>query len=103
MNWEEFETAFKELQERKLALMRDKNADYAGRADVFANFRGIAAATLQTPEQTFLHFMACKIVRLANLFKSGEAPANESIQDSAIDLANYADLLAVFISAHKCK
>ena len=97
MNWQEFEASFKELQKRKLALMRGKSDDYAGPDDRFANFKGMGAATLLSPEQTILVMIACKITRLANLLRSGNPPNNESIADSAIDMANYADLFAIYI------
>lgn len=96
MNWQRFEAAFQDLQERKLELLRKKNSDYASREDVFWNFGQIAELAGVTLEQTFLVFLACKLARLGNLLKSSKEPQNESIEDSLVDLSNYADLLAVF-------
>ncbi|MBW2093294.1 MAG: hypothetical protein JRI80_00260 [Deltaproteobacteria bacterium] len=101
MNWAEFETAFADLQQRKLALMRGKSDDYARPEDRFWNFKAMAGATLRKPEQTILSMIAVKLTRLANLFEQRTPPKNEPVLDSVIDMANYCDLLALYLDVCK--
>lgn len=74
-----------------------KGDDYAG-ADRLANFKTVAAICKISPEQDCLAMIATKVARLGTLFQSDTSPKNESIQDSILDLANYALLLSMVVT-----
>lgn len=48
-------------------------------------------------EKSFLHEINKKALRLKSLLLSGKKPANESIEDTCIDLINYAAFLYAFL------
>jgi len=72
-----------------------KGNDYANK-NVLSNFVTAAAICQITPEQQCLSLIATKIARLGVLL-SGVEPKNEAIDDSVIDLINYAFLLHCII------
>ena len=84
-----------------IAVMRDimfkKGNDYAGQ-DRLSNFKHGGAICGISAEQHCLALIATKVARLGSLLSSGKTPNNESINDSCIDLANYALLLDMILS-----
>ena len=74
--FELFENATKEM----LALYKSKDADYGGSVRM----------TRKIMPNAILIRLYDKINRLKSLLESGKAPNNESIEDTLIDLANYA-------------
>ena len=72
--------------------MIGKGNDYAN-TDRLSNFKLAGTICGLSPEQNCLSLIATKVARLGVLLKSGVAQ-NESIEDSILDLANYAVLLA---------
>lgn len=77
-----------------------KNADYAGRADddPFANFTRVEAMGIATTEQGFLTRMTDKLSRLATFAEAGMLQVkDESVLDTALDLANYCILFAAYV------
>lgn len=97
----EFSTTLKQMEK----LHIKKNDDYATDANPFFNFDRVTemVALFQQPsDKTYAHFIANKFARLAVLLNSKDKePQNESIQDSLIDLANYAILWKCDISRRK--
>jgi len=85
----------KELYDKKMDIIQKKNHDYAKQWDVFSNFEYCAKVANIPIEKVMLVFIAVKIARLTELFDKKEA-LNESIEDTLIDLSNYADLLYVY-------
>lgn len=80
-----------------LDLMREtvtsKANDYADDDDVYSNFGGAAYLAGVTVEQAFMVLIGVKVERLRQLM-SGKIANHESIDDTLLDLANYAALLA---------
>ena len=69
-----------------------KGNDYANE-DRLSNFKLAGAICGLSAEQNCLSLIATKVARLGVLLKSNTPAENESIEDSLIDLANYAVLL----------
>lgn len=78
-------------------IIASKWDDYAW-ADRLSNFKTVAAICKISPEQDCLALIGTKVARLWTLFQCDSSPKNESIQDSIIDLANYAMLLSMVVS-----
>ena len=72
-------------------LVEAKAHDYADDGNVFSNFEGAARLTGLTPAQVFHVMLGIKMERIRQLM-SGKNPKFESIEDSLMDLANYAAL-----------
>lgn len=72
-------------------IILKKGNDYAT-TDRLSNFKRAGEICNLTPQQNCLSLIATKVARLGVLL-SGKVPDNESIEDSLIDLANYAALL----------
>lgn len=72
-------------------IILKKGNDYAT-TDRLSNFKMAGEICNLTPQQNCLSLIATKVARLGVLL-SGKVPDNESIEDSLIDLANYAALL----------
>lgn len=85
---------------RKMADIHDKKSeDYASAEDRYSNFKFAAeCARLFTDplDQVFASLIGVKLARLGELRSSGKTPNHESIQDTRVDLANYAALWASF-------
>jgi len=72
-------------------LVEAKAHDYADDGNVFSNFEGAARLTGLSPAQVFHVMLGIKMERIRQLM-SGKNPKFESIEDSLMDLANYAAL-----------
>lgn len=82
-----------------LGIHKSKSEDYVGTSDTFANFTDAAYLVNQFTDpidQVFATLIGIKISRLGSLSREGKAPNNESMQDTRIDLANYAALWAAY-------
>lgn len=73
-------------------LLISKAADYTDGADQFSNFLKTGNMTGLGPEGSFKVLIATKVVRIMELTGSGRDPRNESVEDTLLDLANYAVL-----------
>lgn len=100
MKQSEYLEAFKALSERKYAITAAKNADYADSEDAFKNFRMIEAMTEGKigVADGILVRMTDKMQRIANLLHRDAQVADEKIQDTLLDLSNYADILHIYLS-----
>lgn len=81
-----------------VATSKRKNADYAGDDDPFANFRLVEKLGICSVETGILVRMTDKMARITNLLKEGKVNQvkDESVDDTLIDLANYAVILAAY-------
>ena len=81
-----------------VSITAKKNADYTGTTnDAFANFR-------KRGELGFLVRMDDKLSRMESFIQRGTYQvADESFEDTCLDLANYAILLAGFMRAKKAE
>ena len=103
MTSKEFELYHIEMCKRMVALSVAKNHDYAGfGGDAFSNFTVVERAGIASTEQGFLTRMMDKISRVNSFVKQGVLNVkDESIEDTLIDLANYAVLMAGYIKSKK--
>lgn len=97
MNKDEQLKHFDATVARMRAILESKGDDYAG-ADRLSNFKNVGAMVRTSPETSCLDKIATKVARLGTLFASSDAPKNESIEDSVLDLANYAILLHMIVA-----
>lgn len=89
--------AFKALHTKWEEIMIAKNSDYSSENDVFKNFNGSELIWVSA-EQAILVRMMDKMTRIWNLLTKEAAVKDESIQDTLLDLSNYAILLSIMIS-----
>jgi len=86
--------SFKHIQERQLEIMIAKNSDYSSNEDALKNFR--SSELIWVPaEQAILVRMMDKMSRIWNLLTKEAEVKDESIQDTLLDLSNYAILLSI--------
>lgn len=82
--------AFDDVVSQMLAVHRDKSHDYANQNNAYANFERQAGITNTSVDMVFFNAIAIKIARLTELVGNSKEPKNESIDDTILDLANYA-------------
>lgn len=73
-----------------------KGNDYAN-TDRLSNFKLAGSIAGGSAETNCLNLIATKVARLGVLLNSEGVPNNESIEDSILDLANYAVLLNMIL------
>lgn len=78
--------------------MLSKGDDYANE-DRLSNFKLAGNIAGTGAELNCLNLIATKVARLGTLLnQQNQKPKNESIEDSLLDLANYATLLSMLIN-----
>lgn len=82
-----------------LAIARNKNADYAGNGDPFANFRLCEGIGVSLPRGILVRKQD-KMARMSNLLERPPQVADETLIQTCIDDAMYSLILAVFIKMH---
>jgi hypothetical protein len=87
---------FTKMVEQMHKILISKGGDYANE-DRLSNFKLAGSIIGLTPEMNCLSLIATKVARLGVLLNSDKDPNNESINDSIIDLANYAVLLSMIV------
>lgn len=92
----------RELYDRNIQVLRDKNEDYAGAGDAFKNFRACERHGVALGMGIVVR-MEDKMARLGNLLQKEPAVVGESLLDTALDLANYAVLLAIWWEYERSK
>ena len=97
MNKQEQEKHFDKVTEKMRETMLSKGNDYAN-ADRLSNFKLAGNISGLNAELNCLSLISTKVARLGVLLNSKEKPNNESVNDSVLDLANYAVLLSMILS-----
>lgn len=102
MKQEELFKFHAEMADRALEICRKKNNDYTsaagGGSDPFANFSRVESMGVTTTEQGFLVRMTDKMSRLSTYASLGRLEVeDETVEDTLLDLVNYAILLAAFM------
>lgn len=97
MTKQEQEAFFKSFVSAQEQVLLSKGDDYAN-TDRLSNFKLAGSIAGGSAQINCLNLIATKVARLGVLLNSGKQPNNESIQDSVLDLANYAVLLAMILS-----
>jgi len=94
MHIDDFLAQHQRLCDEARALSRAKGHDYSGTADTLKNLKLAGAAGLCTPEQGVVVRLLDKLSRLAELDRpeNQASVADESIQDTILDIINYACL-----------
>ena len=85
-------------------LMKKKNADYAGRGgfEPFANFTRVESMGICSTERGMLVRVTDKMSRLSSFVESGKLEvANESFEDTIVDVINYMVLLHSYLKDKK--
>lgn len=104
MNREELLKYHQTLCSKAFALMQKKNADYAGRSgeEPFANFTRCEAMGICKTEAGMLVRMTDKMSRLSSFVESGTLQVkDESVEDTCLDLINYAVLFYSYLQGKK--
>jgi len=96
MNQQEQEKHFNEMIDKMRNIMLSKGNDYANE-DRLSNFKLAGNISGLNAELNCLSLIATKVARLGVLLGSDKTPMNESVQDSVLDLANYAILLSAIL------
>lgn len=78
-----------------------KNQDYTGNTtDPFANFKIVEHIGITSTEIGFLTRMSDKLARISSIVQTGQVVVlDESVQDTLLDLANYAALFAGYLKS----
>ena len=76
----------------QMQVLLSKSRDYAT-DDVLSNFKLAGAISGISAERNCLSLIATQVARLGVLLSAVDPPANESITDTLMDLANYSILL----------
>jgi hypothetical protein len=82
---------FNEFHYKQRDVLMKKRQDYA-QVDVLSNFKTAGAIVGVSSEVQALSMIAVKVARLGVLL-NGKDAVNEPVEDSMLDLANYAFLL----------
>jgi len=94
MTKEEQQIFFDEYINKMRDVLLNKGDDYAN-ADRLSNFKMAGQIAGGNAQLNCLNLIATKVARLGVLLNTQDKPKNESINDSIMDLANYAMLLAM--------
>ena len=103
MTQSEYFEFHKSMTQRMEQIAKSKNHDYSGFDDSpFANFMVVEKIGIASTEQGFLTRMMDKISRVNSFVKQGTLNvADEKIEDTLMDLANYAILMAGYLRSKK--
>lgn len=104
MKTTEYLSFHKEVCDKMHEITVAKNHDYSGFSDddPFANFRVVELCGIASVEQGFLTRMMDKMSRVNSFVKQGVCNVkDEKIEDTLLDLANYAILMSAFIQSKK--
>ena len=94
MTKQEQEDFFDEYINKMRDVLLNKGDDYAN-VDRLSNFKMAGQIAGGSAKTNCLNLIATKVARLGVLLNTEDKPKNESINDSIMDLANYALLLAM--------
>ena len=105
MNKKEYMAYHLECCTKMHEITKKKNADYTGETDdPFFNFSRVEAVGIASTEQGFLTRMIDKISRITTFAQKGVLlVADESIEDTLLDLSNYCILMSGYIKSKKDK
>jgi hypothetical protein len=87
-------------------LMEKKNTDYAGRSgtEPFANFTRVESMGICSTERGMLVRLTDKMSRLSSFVEAGKMEvANESFEDTIVDVINYMVLLHSYVKDKNAK
>lgn len=82
------EMMFKDIVECMYKTYEKKNKDYGDSFDILCNKFGLVAAAIPLNN---------KVERINSLIKNNKSYVNESMEDSLLDLANYAIMTLIYL------
>ena len=82
-------------------VQRAKNHDYSGVVDPFANFELVEKFGVCSTEEGIVVRMTDKLSRISRLLKGDAKVLDEKVEDTLIDLANYAIILKCYMEAKR--
>jgi hypothetical protein len=98
MDSKEFLVEHKAICEKMHETTQKKNSDYCGTSgDPFKNFKLVSELGITDAETAIAVRMSDKMARIASFLQKGSLlVADETVEDTCIDLANYAIILALW-------
>lgn len=100
MNQPEFIESIRKSFETGLELIKLKNNDYGGPVDPFKNFH--LSEMIGVPiERAILVRISDKLARISNILDIKASVKNETIEDTLLDLINYAAILKAYLESKK--
>lgn len=87
----------KNISKKDMAILKQKNNDYATNDNCFANFQTSELFGLITTDQAIASRMLDKMKRICNLLGKEASVQDETIQDTLSDLRNYSTLLEIYL------
>lgn len=104
MTRDEFLAYLKATHEKMLQVVEQKNHDYCGDANPFGNFMACEALGIAEAEKGILVRLVDKFKRIITFVNTGVLKvADEKVEDTCIDAANYFLILAALIHSKKMK
>lgn len=101
MTFEEQKIALVQINEKADSIMLRKGNDYASNADRLSNFKDAARIANITVDKQFLSLIATKVARLGQLTNVKDSIEFESVEDTLLDLRNYATLYIMYLQESK--
>ena len=96
----EFEHTINEM----LEITTRKNHDYStteSNWDAYKNFKMVEELGITSVEKWILVRMTDKLTRISNLLDKEWLVSDEKIEDTLLDLANYAIILKIYLTYHE--
>lgn len=98
MNTEQFIDALDDNYNEAMQIIEKKNGDYADDEDPFQNFKFIERSGFLATEEGIAVRMTDKLQRILNLIqKDSREVEDERIDDTLLDLMNYANIMLVYL------
>lgn len=93
----------KAMCDKMVEITKAKNADYTGAGDdPFANFKIVQTFGCVNVEQGFFTRMCDKMSRISSFIEKGTLQVkDESVEDTLLDIANYAILFRGYLESKK--
>lgn len=93
----------KAMCDKMVSITKAKNADYTGKGDdPFANFKIVKTFGCVSVEQGFFTRMCDKMSRISSFIEKGTLEVkDESVEDTLLDIANYAILFRGYLESKK--
>jgi len=97
MNRKQLFKEIRKLQKKEMKIIKEKNVGYSSKKDVLENFRFAGEAGI-------IGRLGDKLIRAKNVIERGKSNLkDESIEDTLMDLSNYANLLIVYLEVKNAK
>lgn len=97
MTRQDFIAKLEQAQKDRLELLKAKNNDYSRDDDPLANFKHCDRLGVCSVEAGMIVRMSDKLSRVSQLIHKEASVTDEKIYDTLRDLANYADIMAVYV------